>query len=423
MSNKKVAYLVVNEDIGSELLKRQVVELLCNIQQRTEDVKITLFLFASVLTILNHYKSIKEVKLLLRSSGVGVVLIPNLCPWPIPNIKFYKSDVGYRPSGRWNRPASITFSILGFPIILCIRFILGFKVFHCRSYPALLPVIIAKRCFSSIKVIFDPRSDFPEENVTSGSWKYMSEDYSFWKQKEFDFLKSSDRVALIGPTYLQHYKGVCKEFSYFFAPNNVNCANFMRNNSERSRLRSQYGISSDESVFVYLGNISRSGWHRAEYYFRFFDELASLDLSCRIMFLVPKHCQSILKELLGERDGVMIFSPDFDDVGKYLSMADYGLMFLHKSKIAVGTKIGEYLAASLPVVINKNCVGACELLQRMPQCGKVVGLGLGDLDECIDLTDLSLVRECQDTSAFAQSYFDNSVISKAYIQQYRELLH
>ena len=425
----KVAYIVVGESLDSDLLRRQVIELLADIKAGMQDLEVTLFSFQGILSILNHKKDIAENKIRLRQFGINLVIVPNICPWPIPNFTFRKTDVGWRPNGIWNRFAARFFELAAFPFMLYLKAIKGFDIFHCRSYPAATIAIFLKKIIPNVVVLFDPRSDFPEENVTSGIWKNGSKDFLYWKRKERDLLMAADAVACIGPTYVANYLKNAPIFNSFIAPNNVKCTEFKRKEISREKIRRKLGIDNDVKVYVYLGGMTKDGWHRPSFYRDFYDSILKKNPSEKVkfLFLVPGFSANLVINAFGERGNFSVISPEFDEVADYLSAGDYGMMFLHESKIAVGTKIGEYLAASLPIIVNPNCIGACELIKSNPALGCIVDLGIGDLDSGIFnilkyQSDQMSFADAETLSSFAFGYFDNIKISKTYIQQYKKII-
>lgn len=423
----KVAYITVGENLNSELLIRQVVELLGDIKKKAPEFEIKVFSFQGILSIINHRIDNYETKNRLKKLGINFVVIPIVCPWPFPNLSFIKTDVGWRPNGRWNRPAVITFQLLSLPFMVFLRLFYGYKLFHCRSYPATSIAIFLKKIIPDTNVIFDPRSDYPEENVTAGVWQDGSNDFIFWKKAEKDFLESANAVACIGPTYVEHYKKNTKSFRHFIAPNNVKCNDFKRKQADRDEIRTKLGIDKSERIYVYLGGMSSNGWHRPNFYVKFYDVLTKASDNFKFIFLVPRHAVNLVTDAFGLREGIIVISPDINEVSKYLSASDYGMMLFHESTIRVGTKIGEYLAASLPLIVNANCIGAVELINLTPEIGSVVKLGLGDLDatESFERDDLilikSLLRSDINLYDFAKNYFDNERLANIYIEQYRLL--
>lgn len=418
----KIGYVIVGEDLNSPLLRRQVVELLGEIKSKNPTINIVIINFQGILSILNNMKSLKKLSADLRAVNIEHFVIPNLCPWPLPNIKFKRTVVGWRPYSVWNRFAAKLFSNLALPWLFLFNKIFGCNVFHCRSYVSTLSAIRYKRIFKDLKVIFDPRSDFPEEGVTAGFWDDGSRDFQFWKNNEKQLLENSDAVALIGPTYLNHYKSNSNGLNYFFAPNNVDCSFFKRSLEKRFQIRNQWGVDEAKKVFVYLGALSSDGWHRPEYYLKFYQLLSDAGLLFEMIFLVPEYSRRATEAMFLDLSNIKIICPEYNDVADYLSAADYGMMFFHRRKIAVATKIGEYLCSNLPIIVNANCLGAVEYLQRNSSAGIKVGLGLGDIDDSIDI-NIDKIREIfgVDVANPAIEYFNIDRVANIYVREYEDI--
>ena len=367
---------------------------------------------------------------MLRSEGVGTLFLPLLVPWPFPYFLFTKTDVGWRPKIVWTPGATRWLLVEVLPVLAFLLLIFGIRVFHCRSYPPAYCVVKLKRLFHRIKVVFDPRSDFPEENVTAGIWGESSKAFDFWKRSEKVILENSEAVVCIADTYRNHYMKVAPNANYFHAPNNVNTEKFYRSEIERKRLRHILNIADDELVFCYVGAMTTQGWHRASVYAHVVKNLRPLSLKHRFLFLVPKFSRDILiKELeaVNALEQCIIIHPGYDEVPAYLSVADVGLMYLHRSKVAVGTKIGEYAASGLPVITNSNCLGAVEIVTKY-DIGTIVDLGVGDLDMPTEPSFNLLVKRLkhieiwgQEIRVFAEEYFSNESIAKTYLNKYDEI--
>jgi glycosyltransferase involved in cell wall biosynthesis len=422
----KIAYIVVGENLAVPLLRRQVVELLGDVKRNMGDGDITLFLFLGIATVLRLRADLQATRLRLRELGIPLVVIPTICPWPIPNFRFMKTN-RWQPKGAWNRWAVIFFKVLSFPVLAFLRLVGGYKIFHCRSYPATAAAIFLKQFITSTSVLFDPRSDFPEESVSAGSWGSESRDFKYWKKEEKRLLQASDVVACIAPSYVRHYQQSTESFNYFIAPNNVRCSEFKREPSVRNKIRRFLDFGDSDAVFTYLGDMTERAWHRPSFYRSFYDSLIQLTNAFRFLFLVPECSASFVKNVFRNDNRVVVVSPSFREIPEYLAAADYGMMFLHRAKIAVGTKISEYLAASLPIIVNENCIGAVELLERYPGLGCKVNLGLGELDSCqqCDENTIAHLRELlyagDSLHEYAINHYDNSVIAKRYVEQYRRM--
>ena len=114
----------------------------------------------------------------------------------------------------------------------------------------------------------------------------------------------------------------------------------------------------------------------------------------------------MLDRAIEDKDYI-ILNVAFDDMPKYLSLADAGLFFYKPtfSRLANSpTKLGEYLASGLPVILNKN-IGDTENLVKTNRVGVVIEeFGPGDYSRAVD--DLLLMlqdkpnlrRRCRQTA-------------------------
>jgi glycosyltransferase involved in cell wall biosynthesis len=425
----KVAYLIAGEHLTEPLLRRQVVELLGEIKKKADlGTGITLFLFYPIPSVYSRRADLRVTRRRLSELGIAFVVIPTLCPWPIPNFKMRKVAEGWRPVARWSRWSLRLFKLHTLPVLLWIRLTGGYRVFHCRSYPATSAAVFLKRFLPRTAILFDPRSDFPEENVTAGNWERDSDDFRYWKSEEGRLLRRSDAVACIAQSYIEAFRRSTPNFNYFLVPNNVNCAEFRNDATARRRIRNSLGIGEHETAFVYLGNLASSGWHQASFYRVFYENLTRFVEQPVFFFLVPERSVLLVHEAFSGCGRIIVKSPQYDEIAEYLSAADIGMMFLHKAKVALGTKIVEYLAASLPVIVNRNCEGAVSLIRENSQLGCVVDLGLGDRDDGQQEFKEGTVRRIQELlntagtlEDFAWANFDNSTVATRYAKQYSRM--
>jgi hypothetical protein len=146
-------------------------------------------------------------------------------------------------------------------------------------------------------------------------------------------------------------------------------------------------------------------------------------LSCRADLEVTRQC---LSELVGCA-GVTVVSPQYNDIEAYLSPADVGMMFLHKAKLFLSTKVVEYVAASLAVVLNRNCEGAASLVREHPEIGRIVDLGLGDLDMQHEFSEATVDRILDLRNAaslveeFAHANIGNFTVATQHAAQYSRM--
>ena len=301
---------------------------------------------------------------------------------------------------------------------------------HCRSYPSSYAAMYAAKIFKKLEFIFDPRSDFPEENVTAGNWTESGSEYKFWRAAEHEMLIRAAGVACISQMQFDIYKNNCPDVQGFMVPNNVECERFKRSDAVRNAIRDNLNIKEDEIVLCYLGDLTSGGWHRVGLYLEVCKFYQANDCPIKLLFIVPEVGARLLEEALdtaGYMKQVIIKSVPYDEVPSYLAAADYGLMYMHRSRNGVGTKIGEYLAAGLPVIVNQNCLGAVDLISQN-NIGHVINIGVGDLDVDANLSSVDqiksgkcLTKMSEEVSDFALRYFDNKLIAERYYQRYKLL--
>ena len=132
----------------------------------------------------------------------------------------------------------------------------------------MLAAITTKKIRKNIKVIFDPRSPFPEENITANRWDASSFSYKLWKNLEKQFLKDSDITIAITNTYIEHFKKISPQSCFAIMPNNVDVKRFMPDDKLRMSLRAELRLNDDEIVFAYSGSLGNH-WNNPNIYAKF----------------------------------------------------------------------------------------------------------------------------------------------------------
>lgn len=153
----------------------------------------------------------------------------------------------------------------------------------------------------------------------------------------------------------------------------------------RDQIREELGIS-DRNVFVYAGNIICK-WQRFERMCQFMQTLHSSDR--RAWFLVLSRFDDIklAQELLTiyglEKLSCVLTVPE-SQMGKYLSAADIALFLRHNhtmNQVVTSGKLGEYLAAGLPVVTTGANTDMLNNFIRLRKAGTFIPDNLQLTDE------------------------------------------
>ena len=344
-----IAYLIWLEDLSSPILEGQVFDLLRKLVARQSGHTVYVFAFQPLHRLLLRRKTIGALRRSLRASGIRPVIIPCLV---LPLVDHFRAKWYLMP---------IVF-IYSFPALLVLSLVHRIQILHCRSYPVTWAAVTVKR-LAGLRVIFDPRSDFPEENLTAGMWTEDSITHRAWKGLERKLLAESDVTVAILETYVTHFQHICPEARFEIIPNNVDTDRFKRDRLFRESVRREMGVSRDTVVFSYSGSLG-AHWHDPVSYAELIVGLRDLSVPHTFLFVTPD--RPALDRVLRERglgpDEYCAVTSDFADVPKYLSAADFGLILLKEPKIAMGTKTAEYLSMALPVITDRNAAGAKQVI-------------------------------------------------------------
>jgi glycosyltransferase involved in cell wall biosynthesis len=258
-------------------------------------------------------------------------------------------------------PLILLHSFLGLLILTLTKRI---DILHCRSYPITWAAVTVKK-LTGVRVVFDPRSDFPEENVTAGLWTENSRSHRAWKKLERRLLDESDATVAILDTYVRHFESITPDARLRVIPNNVSTDRFTRDEASRKAVRQDMAVTDGTIVFCYSGSLG-THWHDPGCYAKYIIGLRPLPVPWRFLFITADTAalENTLREYGVRQEEYWVVSSDFDDVPSYLSAADFGVILMERFKIAMGVKTVEYLSMGLPVITDRNTAGAQEVVDR-----------------------------------------------------------
>ncbi|MDP6580117.1 MAG: glycosyltransferase [Vicinamibacterales bacterium] len=220
---------------------------------------------------------------------------------------------------------------------------------HARSY---VPALIAwglKRTIGT-RFIFDMRGFWADERVDGGLWPAGGRIYRVVKWLEHRFLRDADEVVTLtarARCIVEQWKGIGSPRVTVIPT----CADLSRFPAVPRAAASNGG-----GVFVYSGSLGT--WYLLQEMIRFV-EVARERWPDSSLLLLTRH-QDEAREALQRSslpaDRVTLASVAPEDVPQWLARGDVGLAF-YKPGIArrgtCPTKMAEYLAAGLPVVVNE----------------------------------------------------------------------
>lgn len=220
------------------------------------------------------------------------------------------------------------------------------QVIHCRSYVSSFIGLLLKSIFRK-KFIFDARGFWVDERVEIGNLRENSLEYRVWKLIEKKLYSSADQIIVLTYTMKKELgiRGVSLE-KITVIPTRVDLQLFDSIGSTKEK----------EFTLVYQGSLG------TRYLFKemleFHKALREQIRDAKFLVLTPMIDQ-ITEEWRKKlrKQGVIFSSAAHADVPKYLRKSMLGICFVLPGFAAKGvsmTKIGEYLASGIPIVVNKG---------------------------------------------------------------------
>jgi glycosyltransferase involved in cell wall biosynthesis len=422
LGSMKIAYLTWLEDLESPIIRGQVIDLLESVSRKlqpTDDVYLItfqLFFFKPYSKVTQRLKHFRDKKIQLSKEGIRLIVVPVMgLPKHLPSELF---------SAKWYILPLISIQV--FFTLTILHLLFKIDLVHCRSYPPTTGAILFRILFRRLKLVFDPRSSYPEENVTAGLWGNNSLSFRIWKFMERLFLNESDTTICISRSLLGYYQNISERGDFVQIPNNVNVRRFRRDNLFRTELRSRNNIDLNEILFCYSGSMGSSYWHTPALYANYIIRFRELIFKHRFLFIIPSfEALERTFQLYGiEKDEYIVLRSDFNKVHQYLSCADIGMILMNKKDTRMSIKTAEYLSLGLPVMTNSNVLGAKEIVEENG-AGIVMELN-SDIETLSEFCDNLLANKKQITNKnrdLARRLFSNDVVSRQYVDVYNNLFH
>ncbi len=257
-----------------------------------------------------------------------------------------------------------------FPFLYCghILFLRTFlrqnaiNIVLCRSYHAAVMVLLVKRIFRiKIKVVFDPRSTFPEEVILVGRCREKSITFRIWKFIEKSLLEHSDAVVSVSAGLTNHFLKVCPSAKIATIHASIDLSKFNYANPIR------HDFHNGVPVLAYLGNIANKSFHSIKYlalvYNAYKKEMGGYAKLLIITLSDPDEVTCALQTYGIDREDVSIRTArSIVESHKLLQTATHTVVpfkdvqTMFDSLMAatmIGSKVPEYLAARKPIIYNK----------------------------------------------------------------------
>ena len=369
----RILYLTFFEPVTHNgLYKTQVKQLLCKLATR----------HSGELTVL-HFAFLPAVEV-----GRKGLSVPFISKWQ--ELAALKSE--YHQHGvtariiflpiiilkRWG--SSFPLPLLGLllalsvPILLCRMVRQRPDIIHCRSYVATILALFMKLFYRDLKVVFDPRGFLPEEGVVMRRWEHSSITFRIWKLVERHLLRRSDKVVALSEPFADRISEMVKEAKCVVIYANADVQEFKRAQQFRDFKRRELDLEG-KTVFVYNGSLH--AWHDPSLLAHVYRTL-SQSLGHTKLLVITGYDKDKLEAVFRGNglctEDFLIVAAEPSEVPGYLVTGDFGLIPLRQisetdpmavvADTMVGTKVAEYLACGLPIIVNKNVGGMKSLMEQ-----------------------------------------------------------
>jgi glycosyltransferase involved in cell wall biosynthesis len=246
------------------------------------------------------------------------------------------------------------------------------QIVHARAHPAALMAYPVARLLRR-KLLFDVRGLIADEYADIGRWSRSGYLFRGVKRAETFLLRHADAIVFLTRAIVSDLVSRKTLRTEDVAKVTVIpcCVDIPR---------APVGEGRREFVLAYVGKLG--SWYLDEEILRFFVAVRRVRPSARLLVLTQSPGDPLRERLallrLSDRD-VWIGAVAHSEVSSRLQEASAGVAFYRPgySKLATSpTKVGDYLAAGLPVAINAS-IGDCDLMLRENK----VGVSLQDFSE------------------------------------------
>lgn len=302
-------------------------------------------------------------------------------------------------------------------------------IIHARGYVPALIALLLKRS-QGPRFIFDMRGFWPDEKVDAGHWSRDSAIYAITKRCERLFFGAADGLVSLTEEGLRTIRelGLLRspEVVTFVIPTCTDLDRFAPGPKDR-RLMEQYGLDG-RLVIGCTGTMSN--WYLRQPMLTCLAYLVKHLDNVKILLVTQENHQRLRGDLLkaGVSDEQFVLARvPFSAMPDHVRLIDVGLFFIKPTFSKRGssaTKIGEFLATGVPVIINDG-VGDSGRIVRNERVGLVLR-GTTDEDFRIAvsilpalLQDQAIRFRCRET---ARRYFDLTTGVEQYAALYQQVM-
>jgi glycosyltransferase involved in cell wall biosynthesis len=310
---------------------------------------------------------------------------------------------------------------------LCLR--RQIRIVHARSYVPALIALLTRRV-AGVKFIFDMRGFWADEKVDGGHWTRDSFIYSVTKWCERRFLEGADAVVCLTEEGAKAIPELgCSlppTTSIRVIPTCADLDTFSPGPKDRV-LMETLGLSGC-SVLGCVG--SMSNWYLREAMLQYLGFLLESMEGLKVLIVTREDHKTLYEDAIAAgipKDRLVLTEAAFSTMPAHIRLMDLGIFFIRvcfSKRGSAATKLGEFLACGVPVVINDG-IGDSGWIVRRHRVGVVLAdTTLREFEGSVPsirqiLSDPGTKKRCRET---AERYFDLEAGVRQYHGLYKELL-
>ena len=406
--NKLLIKYITIEDLCSGLFQTQVIDLLTSINKKDSNINFEILIINRFWKIKQHLPQIVKLKKIFKQKSIGVKItyLPFLPPLRKAECNYYYSK----------------FVTIWLTIIIYFTKFKKFDIIHCRSY---WPTFAALKIFNC-PIIFDLRSLWVLENLSSGNIKSNSKAYDYWNIAEKSALEKSDYSVVVSSGMVNYINSRINIPKVELIPISVDMNKFKFFQNKRNELRNFYKLN-NKIVIAYSGSLGMSMINILSLK-KMFNFLLDLNNSIHFLILTSEKVKTFESLIFDDvkNDRYTILQPKLENIPSLLSICDFGshaLPYQLDSDTRLGTKVVEYWSCGLPVIVNKNVGAACNYIMDNNFLGIIYDENINNKNlffkKIVDLNGncRSLIIN------FSKNNFSTDIISNKYIDMYYNQLN
>lgn len=305
---------------------------------------------------------------------------------------------------------------------LCIRG--RIRIVHARSYvPALMFVFMNR--LTDPKFLFDMRGFWADEKVDGGHWSQDSFIYAITKRCERTFFESADAIVCLTEEGARAIPELGYQIpattSIHVIPTCTDLQRFSPGQKDKV-LMETLGLTG----YCVVGCVgTMSNWYLREAMLQYLSFLVKNEQGIKVLIVTREDRQRLYADAIAAgipSQRLVLTRAEFADMPAYIRLMDLGMFFIRpcfSKRGAAATKLGEFLACGVPVIINDGVGDSGWIVQRHQ-----AGVVLKDTTAEAFAVSLTAVREIlrdpergERCRKVAQQYFDLD----AGVQKYHEL--